>query len=194
VALVLGLGNPGARYAHTRHNVGWQVLERLVARWDARPAPVTATWRAWHAERDGRGVDLVAPLTFMNASGRALEEWRDAHGLDPAALLVVVDDVYLPLGSLRTRMRGSNGGHRGLESLEAVIGTEYARLRIGVGAVEEAAVLREHVLEEFAADEQEVMQETLERAADAVECWWTEGPLATMNRFNRRIRREETET
>jgi peptidyl-tRNA hydrolase, PTH1 family len=194
VALVLGLGNPGARYTHTRHNVGWQVLERLVARWGARPVAGGGAWRVWHAERDGRDVDLVAPLTFMNASGRALEEWRALHGLDPAALLVVVDDVYLPLGSLRMRMRGSSGGHRGLESLEAVIGPEYTRLRIGVGAAEDAAGLREHVLEEFAADEMDVVGETLERAADAVECWLTDGALAAMNRFNRRIREEETES
>ncbi len=194
MALVLGLGNPGARYERTRHNVGWRVLERLVARWSATPAGHADTWRAWHAERHGQGVDLVVPLTFMNASGHALEDWRALHEFDPAALLAVVDDVYLPLGSLRMRTRGSSGGHRGLESLAAVLGTGYARLRVGVGAVEDAAELREHVLEEFAEDERDVVEESLGRAADAVECWLADGPLAAMNRFNRRIRREETET
>ncbi len=194
MALVLGLGNPGARYARTRHNVGWRVLERLVGRWAARPAGGTDTWRAWRAERAGKAVDLVVPLTFMNASGVALEEWRERHGLDPAGLLVVVDDVYLPVGSLRLRVAGSSGGHHGLESLEAVLGREFARLRIGVGAAEDAAELREHVLDEFAEDERAVVDEAIERAADAVECWLDEGALAAMNRFNRRTRGEESES
>jgi PTH1 family peptidyl-tRNA hydrolase len=194
VALVLGLGNPGARYARTRHNVGWRVLERLVGRWQARPAGGTDTWRAWRAERSGRVVDLVVPLTYMNASGAALETWRERHGLDPAGLLVVVDDVYLPVGSLRLRAAGSSGGHRGLESLEAVVGREFARLRVGVGAAEDAAGLREHVLDEFEEDERAVVDEAVERAADAVECWLDEGVLAAMNRFNRRTRREDSES
>jgi peptidyl-tRNA hydrolase, PTH1 family len=194
VALVLGLGNPGPRYARTRHNVGWRVLERLVGRWDARPAGSHDTWRAWCAERAGRAVDLVVPLTYMNASGAVLEAWRERHGLDPAELLVVVDDVYLPVGSLRMRVAGSSGGHRGLESLEAVVGREFSRLRIGVGAAGDAAGLREHVLDEFAEDERTVVDEAIERAADAAECWLDEGALAAMNRFNRRIRMEESES
>jgi PTH1 family peptidyl-tRNA hydrolase len=194
VVLVLGLGNPGPRYARTRHNVGWRVLERLVARWDARPAAGGDAWRAWGTERSGRAVDLVVPLTFMNASGAALEAWRERHGLDPAGMLVVVDDVYLPVGSLRMRVAGSSGGHLGLESLEAVVGREFARLRIGVGAAEDAAGLREHVLEEFAEDETTAVDEAIERAADAVECWLDEGVLAAMNRFNRRKSVEEPES
>lgn len=193
MALVLGLGNPGARYARTRHNVGWRVLERLVGRWVARPAGGHDTWRAWRAERSGRAVDLVVPLTYMNASGAALESWRERHGLEPGELLVVVDDVYLPVGSLRMRVAGSSGGHRGLESLEAVVGREFARLRVGVGAAD-AAELREHVLDEFDEDEKTVVDEAIERAADAVECWLDEGALAAMNRFNRRTRMEEPES
>ena len=194
MALVLGLGNPGPRYERTRHNVAWRVLERLVGRWNAAPAGMQGAWRAWHAERAGTPVDLVMPLTFMNASGEALEEWRERHGLDPATMLVVVDDVYLPVGMLRLRAEGSSGGHRGLESLEQVVGRGFARLRIGVGAAEDAAGLREHVLEEFDENEEKTVDETLERAADAVECWLTEGLLAAMNRFNRRIRKEESES
>jgi PTH1 family peptidyl-tRNA hydrolase len=194
MALVVGLGNPGPRYARTRHNAGWRVLERLVGRWDAKPAGEHGAWRAWSAERAGRTVDLLVPLTFMNASGEALEAWREGHALDPAELLVIVDDVYLPLGTLRMRRRGSSGGHRGLESLEPVLGRGFTRLRIGVGAATDAAGLREHVLDEFEVDETKVMEETLERAADAVECWLADGPLAAMNRFNRRIREEESET
>jgi peptidyl-tRNA hydrolase, PTH1 family len=194
VSLVLGLGNPGPRYARTRHNVGWRVLERLVGRWDATPAGEQDGWRAWRAERAGGIVDLLQPLTYMNASGAALEAWRECHAFDPAGMLVVVDDVYLPVGRLRLRASGSSGGHRGLESLEQVVGVGFARLRIGVGAAEDPAGLREHVLDEFDVDEETVVDEALERAADAVECWLAEGSLAAMNRFNRRNRREEPES
>ena len=194
MALVLGLGNPGPRYAGTRHNVGWRVLERLVGRWGATPAGEHDTWRAWRAERAGRTVDLLVPLTFMNASGLALEAWRGDRTLEPAELLVVVDDVYLPVGRLRLRTSGSSGGHRGLESLETVVGRDFTRLRIGVGAAEDAAGLREHVLDEFDVDETIVVDEALERAADAVECWVAEGSLAAMNRFNRKTGREEPES
>jgi PTH1 family peptidyl-tRNA hydrolase len=194
VVLVLGLGNPGPRYARTRHNVGWRVLERLVRRWQAAPAGEHPAWRAWRADRAGKLVDLVVPLTFMNASGEALEAWRERHVLDPSGLLVVVDDVYLPLGCLRLRACGSSGGHRGLESVERIVGSDFARLRIGVGAAPDSAELREHVLEEFEERETPAVDEMLERAADAVECWLAEGLVAAMNRFNRRIRREETES
>jgi PTH1 family peptidyl-tRNA hydrolase len=194
VALVLGLGNPGPRYARTRHNVGWRALERLVGRWGATPAGGRDTWRAWRAVWGGRNVDLLQPLTYMNASGAALASWRESHDLDPAGMLVVVDDVYLPVGSLRLRTAGSSGGHRGLESLEQVVGRDFARLRIGVGAAEDPAGLREHVLDEFDAEAETVVDGALERAADAVECWLAEGLLAAMNRFNRRIRMEEPES
>ncbi len=192
--LVLGLGNPGPRYARTRHNVGWRVLERLVRRWDARPAGEDTAWRAWRAERPQGPVDLVVPLTCMNASGEAVESWRAAHGLEPSGMLVVVDDVYLPVGLLRLRASGSSGGHRGLESIEAVLGSGFARLRVGVGLAESAAELRDHVLEEFADDEKEAVEAALVEAADAVECWLGEGLLAAMNRFNRRIPKEESES
>ena len=192
--LVVGLGNPGPRYARTRHNVGWRVLERLVGRWGATLAGEHDTWRAWRAGRAGGSVDLLQPLTYMNASGAALEAWRERHAFDLAGMLVVVDDVYLPVGRLRLRASGSSGGHRGLESLEGVAGSGFARLRIGVGAAGDPAGLREHVLDEFDVEEETVVDEALERAADAVECWVAEGSLAAMNRFNRRNRREEPES
>jgi PTH1 family peptidyl-tRNA hydrolase len=148
VSLVLGLGNPGARYAHTRHNAGWDVVERLVARWKASPLEATREYRAWRSSEDGREVDLMVPLTFMNSSGEAVAVYRERRGLTPAELLVVVVDVYLPLGRLRFRPSGSSGGHKGLASIEEVLGTrEWSRLRIGVGAATSAAELREHVLE-----------------------------------------------
>jgi len=194
VPLVLGLGNPGRRYARTRHNVGWRVVESLAGRWRAAPGEATEAYRSWRAEARGREVDLLVPLTFMNRSGAALEAWRERHGLEKDGLLVLVDDVYLPVGALRLRGLGSSGGHQGLESIEGTLGTrEYARLRIGVGA-SESARLEEHVLEEPPRDEEETLAEALARAADAVECWIGEGLLVAMNRFNRKARKEVEET
>jgi PTH1 family peptidyl-tRNA hydrolase len=195
VRLVVGLGNPGERYARTRHNVAWRVLDELAARGDARPLADGSTYRVRRVRSGGDEVVLLQPLTFMNLSGEAIEEWRDRHGLDAGELLVVSDDVYLPLGMLRLRVDGTSGGHRGLESIEAVLGhRDYARLRVGVGAAESSEGLREHVLEEFAPEEAPALEATIRRAADAVECWLAEGALAAMNRFNRRVRREESET
>jgi PTH1 family peptidyl-tRNA hydrolase len=190
VPLVLGLGNPGRRYARTRHNVGWRVVESLAERWRAVPGETAEAFRSWRAEAHGREVDLVVPLTFMNRSGEALQAWREGHPFEADGLLVLVADVYLPVGALRLRGRGSSGGHQGLESIEAALGTrEYARLRIGIGATESAR-LRDHVLEEPPEDEEETLTETLVLAADAVECWIGEGLLTAMNRFNRKVRKE----
>lgn len=136
----------------------------------------------------------MEPLTFMNLSGEALQEWRARHSIEPDALLVITDDVYLPLGTLRLRAHGSSGGHRGLESIEQVVGSrEYARLRIGVGEAESSASLREHVLEEFAPEELPALEEAIRLAADAVDCWVSDGTRTAMNRFNRKARKEVSE-
>ena len=199
--LVVGLGNPGDRYASTRHNIAWRVLDTLAARHDAREAGRDTTWRAREAAIAERPVVLLQPLTYMNLSGEALQAWRERHGREEE-LLVVSDDVYLPLGFVRVRATGSSGGHRGLESIEAAVGgRDYARLRVGVGAAESAAALKEHVLEEFAPEELPVLEEAVRLAADAVECWVAEGASGAMNRFNRKVdappgavAQEETET
>lgn len=192
---VLGLGNPGARYARTRHNVGWWVLDLLAGRWNAVPGEAVREYRSRVAVVGGREVHLVQPLTFMNLSGEALAAFGERHAETPEDVLVVADDVYLPVGTVRLRARGSSGGHRGLESLESAVGhAGYARLRIGVGSAGSTAELREHVLEEFDTEEQAAADEVVRQAADAVECWLGEGILAAMNRFNRRVRQEETES
>jgi PTH1 family peptidyl-tRNA hydrolase len=133
-----------------------------------------------------RELDLMVPLTFMNASGVALEAWRSRWPFAAEELLVVVDDVYLPLGRLRLRGAGSSGGHRGLESIESAMGgREWARLRIGVGSAESAAELRDHVLETFEPEELKTIDEALDRAADAVVLWAQQGLTQAMNRYNR---------
>ena len=194
MALVLGLGNPGSRYTDTRHNAGFRVVEALAERWRAVREPDTGTYRWWSARQADRTVALMEPLTFMNLSGDAIAEWQRHHGLLPVKLLVVADDVYLPVGTLRVRANGSSGGHRGLESIEAALGTrEYARLRVGVGSAENAEQLKEHVLDEFGPDETESVKAAEQLAADAVECWVGEGVIAAMNRFNRRVSKEVPE-
>jgi peptidyl-tRNA hydrolase, PTH1 family len=194
VRLVVGLGNPGERYAGTRHNVAWRVLGTLADRWRATDASVAELYAARRARVAGGLVELMEPLTFMNLTGEAVERWVRENQGPPEDLLVVSDDVYLPVGALRLRASGSSGGHRGLESVEAALGTRgFARLRIGVGAAESGAELREHVLEAFSPEERPLVDETVVRAADAVECWVAEGIGTAMNRFNRRAGKEVQE-
>lgn len=188
--LVVGLGNPGEQYARTRHNVGWRLLAALDARWRCEAAESGPLYRTRRAEVAGRTVELMWPLTYMNGSGQALASWLAQHPIEESEVLVVSDDVYLPTGTLRFRPQGSSGGHRGLESIESSLATRgFARLRIGVGETQ-SAQLREHVLEGFEPEEEAVMEETIPRAAEAVECWVTDGIAAAMNRFNRRANKE----
>src|SRR3954471_22853076 len=128
---IVGLGNPGREYAGTRHNIGFDVIEEVAKRWNVRLRP-------WKSAADvavvtGRSAVLVEPQTFMNLSGDAVGKVAAFHKLDPADLLVVVDEVQLPLGRLRLRRSGSAGGHNGLKSVIQHVGTEFPRLRIGVG-------------------------------------------------------------
>jgi len=194
VRLVVGLGNPGERYRGTRHNVAWQLLDELARRWRAVDEAPAGLYQARQARVADATVVLLKPLTFMNNAGQAVEGWLNRQSGPPDDLLVVSDDVYLPVGMLRLRLRGSSGGHRGLESVEQVLGgREFARLRLGVGAAESSAALREHVLDTFTLEEQGVIDETTRRAADAVEHWVIEGGIAAMNRFNRGIGKEVSE-
>lgn len=193
--LVLGLGNPGERYARTRHNVAWWVLDLLAERAGAVELERDALHRARLASIAGKSLVLLQPLTFMNLSGEALTRWQSQHGSVEGQWLAVSDDVYLPVGALRLRASGSSGGHRGLESLEAACGTrEFPRLRIGVGEAAGAAALRSHVLETFSPEEMPVIQEGVRQTADAIEVWLTSGWVSAMNQFNRRVRKEDRET
>ena len=182
--LVVGLGNPGRRYAGTRHNVGFDVLDLLAGRhgfdWESAPADaVIARWRA-------AGALAAKPLTFMNASGHAVGELLRFYKIDLAGLCVVVDDANLELGRLRARPSGSAGGHNGLKSIIGALGTEeFARLRIGVGR-DARRDLADHVLAKFEPEERSSVAEAVGRAADAVELFVAEGIAPVMNRFNRK--------
>jgi peptidyl-tRNA hydrolase, PTH1 family len=183
--VVVGLGNPGPEYAGTRHNVGFAVAHRLADRLKAKPLPAARTHRAWSAQLESDPLVILTPLTFMNLSGQALEE----IGAEAEQVLVVVDDVYLPLGQIRLRAGGSDGGHNGLASVAESLGTDaFARLRIGVGRGDDATALRDHVLSGFAPEEEETLAGALDLACEASLTWAREGIIRAMNRFNARPR------
>lgn len=182
--IVVGLGNPGRQYEGTRHNVGWMVLDRIAER---------AGWTGHARARDAaasvygryRGLDLmlVKPTTYMNLSGVAVRKVLARQRAPLDDLLVVVDDFALPLGRLRLRERGSAGTHNGLRSIIGELGSQdFARLRVGIGEPSRAA--KDHVLSRFADAENEVVNEVLEAAADAVEDWARYGPARAANRWN----------
>ncbi|MFN7985029.1 MAG: aminoacyl-tRNA hydrolase [Vicinamibacterales bacterium] len=179
---IVGLGNPGRDYAGTRHNIGFDVVDELARRWGVQLRP----WKsvADLAVVSPRGAVLVEPQTFMNLSGDAVGRIAAFHKLTPADVLVVVDEVQLPLGRLRVRRSGSAGGHNGLKSIIQHIGAEFPRLRIGVGRGDPKWDLADHVLSRFAREEREEVAIAVQRAADAAELFVEDGLEAVMRRFN----------
>lgn len=185
VFAVFGLGNPGARYVRTRHNLGFLLVERLVARLGARPRGGATDAIHHEARLEGHVLHLLRPLTWMNLSGRAVESFLARAGLGLERALMAVDDVTLDLGRIRLRARGSSGGHNGLRSVEEVLGTSnWARLRMGCGPAPEEADLADFVLGEFVADEEAAVEDLIERSADAVCSWVLSGTDQTMSQFN----------
>jgi PTH1 family peptidyl-tRNA hydrolase len=183
--LIVGLGNPGAEYAHHRHNAGFHCLDRL-----AKAHGLRFTRRRFQASLAfgtiaGVDVALAKPLTFMNLSGRAVGRLVRGWSLAPSDMLVIYDDLDLPLGRIRLRKNGSAGGHRGMQSIIDALDTrDFPRLRIGIGRPSDGDEI-EYVLSNFDADEQEVMETAYERATAAIECFLREGIAEAMNRFNR---------
>jgi PTH1 family peptidyl-tRNA hydrolase len=185
--LVVGLGNPGSRYDGTRHNVGFAAVDRLAARhgalWETAPRGVEALIGRWRAA----DVVLAKPLTFMNLSGTAIVGLLQFYKIEPLDALVIVDEVQLETGRLRVRPEGSAGGHNGLKSVIASLGTmQFPRLRIGVGRGDNRRDLADHVLARFESDERETIAEAIEKAADAAEVFVAEGPAAAMTKYNRK--------
>ncbi len=188
--LLLALGNPGAKYRDTRHNIGWWLADRLALRWGAEPFRTdgATAWTAGAGPPGRPGVEVHKPLTYMNRSGEALAGLLASRRFDPAAdMLVLVDDVALPAGRFRLRARGSPGGHNGLASISASLGSDdYGRLRLGVGRPPDERIdLAVWVLSRMPRSEEEEALGAFSRAAEAVEYWLEHGVEAAMNRFNR---------
>jgi len=207
--VMVGLGNPGERYARNRHNVGFMVLRALARRLDL----TWSTCEAQYTWAEGPGFALIMPLTFMNCSGEALVAWAAQHSvpltgavlaatdereaeLEPAAAavrpLVVCDDLALPLGSVRFRARGSSGGQNGLASVIGCVGgAEFPRLRLGVGplgSVVPPGHWPDYVLADFTAGESEAVEEMLDHTVEALAFWLAHDLEGTASRFNRRVR------
>jgi peptidyl-tRNA hydrolase, PTH1 family len=186
--VVFGLGNPGERYARTRHNVGFQVVDALAGRLGAEPRRrLFRSYIIAKGRHAGRPLALVKPLTFMNDSGRVFREALRETGGDVPDVLVVCDSLDLAPGSVRFRPSGSAGGHKGLLSVERHLGTDgYLRLLIGIGRPAHKGQVVEYVLDEPRGDEARLVADAVERAADAVLLFLVEGPSRVMNEYNRR--------
>lgn len=183
IKIVLGLGNPGRRYQNTRHNAGFRVVEKVAEMVSVK------TWRARlhglisEADIGGERVVLVKPLTYVNRSGRCAQAVCQDYAVLPQGLLVVVDDMALPVGKIRIRRKGSSGNHGGLNSIIECLNTsDFPRLRIGIGKTEGDAA--EYVLGQFTREEEKILQELFERATRAVISWVQEGIEASMNEYN----------
>lgn len=181
--LIVGLGNPGPQYLFTRHNVGFLVLDA----WADEEREAFHNDRARFSELAtlATGERLVKPMTYMNESGQAVTAWLEWLKLTISDLLVIVDDVALPMGQIRLRPEGSHGGHNGLKSIESQLGTDrYARLRCGVDRVPPGWELERWVLSRFRPEEEEALGRMIRTARMAIECCQREGIAVAMNRFN----------
>jgi PTH1 family peptidyl-tRNA hydrolase len=182
--IVVGLGNPGSRYAETRHNVGFMVVDALAE--SARAERFRSRFQADVAElrEDEATILLIKPQTYMNLSGQAVRQVVDFYQVPLEDVLVVCDDINLPLGRLRFRARGSHGGHNGLRDIQNHLGTsEYPRLRLGVGAPDEDEAI-DHVLGRFRPAERPLIEEAVAMAVQGVALWWKEGIQKSMNEYN----------
>ncbi len=193
VKLIVGLGNIGPEYAGTRHNVGFMVADELARRWDASEA-----WRkadnAWFLERRvPEKIILIKPTTYMNLSGAAVRDFAGFYHLSPEEVLVIQDDMDLPVGTLRVRRKGTSGGHNGLKSIEQALGSqEYPRIKLGIGhPVHDEQAVISHVLHRFEGEERTVMDEVVKKAADAVEDWMQGAPVSDLSqRYNTKKKKD----
>lgn len=182
--IIVGLGNPGFRYRATRHNIGFMVLDKI-----AGDAGIKIKKRLFGSlngtgKAEGREVMLVKPLTFMNLSGKAVSEVREKRRVSLEDLLIIMDDVDLPLGTIRLKPKGSSGGHKGLRSIIEELKTEeFPRLRVGIGS-QEKGFLSDYVLAPFRKDEREILEDVITRCSLCAKAWIREEIEAAMNGFN----------
>lgn len=184
--LIVGLGNIGAEYQNTRHNIGFRVLDAL-----AEKAGVSFSSDRYGAVAEmrhrGHIVTLVKPSTYMNLSGKAVRYWLEATKTPKENLLVIVDDIALPFGTLRMRMRGSDGGHNGLKNINELLGTDaYSRIRFGIGGDFPRGYQVDYVLGQWTAEEEQQMPEKLKTFVDAILSFVSVGAQRTMNTYNKK--------
>ena len=181
--MIVGLGNPGRGYAHTRHNVGFDILDIFAKRRGVKIGSRQSRALVGSFNLCGEDILLVKPQTFMNDSGQAVGDLARKHRLSPDDVLVIYDDLDLPLGKIRIRMRGSSGGHKGMKSIIAhVHSDDFPRMRIGIGRSGEAI---DHVLSRFNRKDRLIMDVTLQQAADALDMILEEGIEPAMNKYNK---------
>lgn len=190
--LIVGLGNPGKKYENTRHNMGFMVVDRLSEK--AGVSVDRLKFRALTGECiiGGQKVMLMKPQTFMNLSGDAVREAASYFKLEPSNIVVIYDDIDIPLGSLRIRKSGSAGTHNGMRSVVSLLGSDkFPRVRVGIGGA--SGDLIGHVIGKISKGEKEILDETIGHAADAVECLITDGVDLAMNRFNTKKQKDAEE-
>lgn len=192
--LVVGLGNPGPEYVRTRHNIGFAVVDQLARATRGRFGPGRyRTERAW-SDLSGVPILLVKPQAFMNLSGPPVAAWLERLGLPATRLVVIHDDLDLPLGRLRVSARAGPGGHRGVASIQAALGTQvFPRVRVGIGRPGEGQEASDRVLEAFAPEELPMAGVVIDRAAEAVRILITEGQASAMNQYNVRGRASDAQ-
>ena len=185
--LVVGLGNPGSEYAGTRHNAGFMVVQRLGQRWNLKFERRACSSRLTETRRGRTKIILALPQTFMNQSGLAVQSLLATYKIKPENLLVIYDDLDLPLGEIRIRPQGSPGSHRGMKSIVEVLGTTlFPRVRLGIGPRPESVEAADYVLSQFSVDEKPKIKEAVEKACQAVEMIVAGRLAEAMNTFNRR--------
>lgn len=189
--LVVGLGNPGRKYEGTRHNVGFRVVAELAGKFGKGAARNRFHGETIEADVDGQPVLLLCPSTFMNLSGTSVAEAKGFFKLPDEELLIVCDDLHLPLGTIRFRASGSSGGQKGLEDILRRVGSaDLPRLRIGIGQPPDDRQWVDYVLSKFSKEESEQIEIVIRQAADAVALWVGQGIQTCMNRYNRKSNEE----
>lgn len=183
--LIVGLGNPGDEYHETRHNVGWMAIDAFATAQDATWADKRYGYIA-ETSIKGRKLILLKPTTYMNLSGNAVRYWLEKENIPTEHLLVIVDELQLPLGKLRLKASGSNGGHNGLGHIQQLIGQQYARLRVGIGNEFNRGGQVDYVLGKFSDEDKQTLQPNIETAGEIIKSFALAGVNITMNQYNKK--------
>ena len=183
--LIVGLGNPGAEYHETRHNAGWLVVDAFAAQQEVTFEDKRYGYLAQTSVK-GRKLFILKPTTYMNLSGNAVRYWLEKENIPTEHLLVIVDDLALPLGKMRLRGNGSNGGHNGLGHIQQLIGQKYARLRIGIGSEFQRGAQVDWVLGKFSDEDKQTISPVIDTACEIIKSFVLAGIDRTMNEFNKK--------